>query len=285
MKKTILITGATDGIGLETAKLLAADGHDLLIHGRSPEKLAAVKTLLSAIENVGRITSYVADLSDFSDVKNLVNKIKGEHSVLDVLINNAGVFKTPDTITSDGLDSRFVVNTIAPYFISQHLLPLLANAKESSLDETACSGRIINLSSAAQAPLDIAAFVGDTQKVKNLSDMEAYAQSKLAITMWSHTLAEKLAQQPQAITVIAVNPGSLLASKMVKEGFGLVGNDLSIGAKILNRMALEPGIEQHSGQYFDNDSGQFAAAHLDVMDKQKSAQLIDAMEQILTRIM
>jgi NAD(P)-dependent dehydrogenase (short-subunit alcohol dehydrogenase family) len=285
MKKTILITGATDGIGLEAAKLFAADGHDLLIHGRSPEKLAAVKTLLSAIENAGSITGYLADLSDFSDVKKLVNKIKAEHNVLNVLINNAGVFKTPDTITSDGLDSRFVVNTIAPYFISQHLLPLLVNSKKSSLDEASYPGRIINLSSAAQAPLDIAAFLGETQKVKSLSDMEAYAQSKLAITMWSRTLAEKLAQQPQTITVIAVNPGSLLGSKMVKEGFGLVGNDLSVGAKILNRMALESGIERHSGQYFDNDSGQFAAAHLDVMDNQKSDQLIDAMEKIITRVM
>lgn len=264
MKKMILITGATDGIGLETAKLLASNGHDLLIHGRNIEKLNSVKKLLTAIPNAGSINGYLADLSVFSDVTKLVDNIKNEHKNLDVLINNAGVFKTNNSITPDGLDVRFVVNTISPYILTQEFLPLLGN-----------SGRIINLSSAAQSPVNIQALLGKTK----LSDMEAYAQSKLAITMWSKVLADKI--DGKGPTIIAVNPGSLLASKMVKEGFGVEGHDLSIGAKILTRMALEEGISEHSGQYFDNDSGQFSQPHPDGLNLKKSAEVVEAIETLI----
>lgn len=266
MKKMILITGATDGIGLETAKLLASDGHNLLIHGRNAEKLNAVKKLLAAIPNAGSINSYLADLSIFSDVKKLVEDIKNDHKNLDVLINNAGIFKTNNAITGDGLDIRFVVNTISPYIFAQEFSPLLGS-----------SGRIINLSSAAQAPVNIQALLG---KVK-LSDMEAYAQSKLAITMWSKVLAEKFDGKGPAI--IAVNPGSLLASKMVKEGFGVEGHDLSIGAKILKRLALEEGIAEHSGQYFDNDKGQFSQPHPDGLNLKKSEEVVEVINTMINK--
>lgn len=88
--------------------------------------------------------------------------------------------------------------------------------------------------------------------------MDAYAQSKLAITIWSRALAQEL---PNGPAIIAVNPGSLLASKMVKEGFGVAGNDLRIGADILSRLALDPGFAEHSGEYWDNDAGRFAQPH------------------------
>ena len=264
MKKTILITGATDGIGLETAKLLASNGHNLLIHGRNFDKLNAVKNLLSAIPNAGSVKGYLADFSVLSGVRDLASTIKHEHKSLDVLINNAGVFKTNNSLTVDGLDVRFVVNTISPYVLTQALLPLLGS-----------SGRIINLSSAAQASVDINALLG---KVK-LSDMEAYAQSKLAITMWSKTLSEKI--RGRGPTIIAVNPGSLLASKMVKEGFGVEGHDLSVGAQILQHMSLEQGISEHSGEYFDNDSGQFAKPHSDSENPMKLSELIEAIESVI----
>lgn len=264
MKKTILITGATDGIGLETAKLLAFDGHNLLIHGRDIQKLNSVKTLLAATPYSGNISAYLADLSDFSEVTKLISEIRSEYQHLDVLINNAGVFKTNNSLTAHGLDVRFVVNTISPYMLTQALLPLLGHL-----------GRVINLSSAAQAPVNIQAVRG----VVKLSDMQAYSQSKLAITMWSFVMAQKT--KDDGPTVIAVNPGSLLASKMVKEGFGVEGNDLAIGAKILQRMALEEGMSEHSGQYFDNDSGQFALPHADATNLQKSAEVVQVIESII----
>tara|TARA_R110000751_G_scaffold3930_3_gene18377 strand:+ start:20130 stop:20936 length:807 start_codon:yes stop_codon:yes gene_type:complete len=268
VKKTILITGATDGIGLETAKLLASDGHHLLIHGRNSQKLDSVKQVLAAIPDSGTVRSYLADLSDLSEVTKLVTDISKENQHLDVLINNAGVFKTNQPITAAGLDVRFVVNTISPYMLTQELLPLLGNG-----------GRVINLSSAAQAPVNIQALRGE---VSLSDDMQAYAQSKLAITMWSNIMAQQT--KAAGLTVIAVNPGSLLASKMVTEGFGVAGNDLAIGAKILQGLALEEGMSEHSGEYYDNDSGKFAAAHPDASNLQKSAEVVQVIESIIKRV-
>ena len=194
MQKTILVTGATDGIGLETVKMLYAQGHQVLLHGRNPAKLELAETMLSAIESDGQFESYVADLSRISDVEALASEVTEKHANLDVLINNAGIYKTPSAITQDGLDVRFVVNTIAPYLLTQRLLPLLGTC-----------GRVINLSSAAQAPVDTQALAGQVK----IDDMAAYAQSKLAITMWSRTMAQMYKDGP---AIIAVNPGSLLAA-------------------------------------------------------------------------
>ena len=264
MQKTILLTGATDGIGLETAKVLAAEGHTLLIHGRNAEKLAAVEKTLAAIPNVGAIESYIADLSDMADVETFAEAVIAKHQTLDVLINNAGIFKTPHPITSDGLDIRFVVNTIAPYQLTKRLLPLLGT-----------SGRVVNLSSAAQAPVSLEALAG---RVK-LDDMQAYSQSKLAITQWTRGMA--LSLNDNGPMIVAVNPGSLLASKMVKEGFGVEGSDLAIGATILCKAALSDEFATASGQYFDNDSRQFAPPHPEGLDTQKIDALIAGIEALI----
>lgn len=124
MQKIILITGATDGIGLETAKMLAQQGHHILIHGRNPAKINKVVAALSRLSKTAVIESYVADLSTLPEVEALATQIMAGHQRLDVLINNAGVYKVSDITTSDNLDVRFVVNTIAPYLLTQKLLPL-----------------------------------------------------------------------------------------------------------------------------------------------------------------
>jgi NAD(P)-dependent dehydrogenase (short-subunit alcohol dehydrogenase family) len=162
---------------------------------------------------------------------------------------------------------RFAVNTIAPYLLTQRLMPLLG----------AC-GRVINLSSAAQSPVDPEALTGPVK----LSDSEAYAQSKLALTMWSRALA--LSQIDGGPAIVAVNPGSMLGSKMVKEAIGVAGGDIRIGAEILTRAALSDEFETASGQYFDNDSGQFAAPHLDALDPQKAEQIVRAIEAVVAGI-
>ncbi|MDG3085875.1 SDR family NAD(P)-dependent oxidoreductase [Vibrio hannami] len=265
MQKTILITGATDGIGLETAKLLVTAGHNVLIHGRTPSKLKAVEELLSSIGGAGKIHSYTSDLSYIADVEALAVAISAEHSHLDVIINNAGVYTTPTTRTKDNLDVRFVVNTLSPYLLTQKLIHLLDS-----------SGRVVNLSSAAQSPVDISALLGQ----KALSDNAAYAQSKLAITMWSRHMADELGTNGPA--VIAVNPASFLGSKMVKEAYGVAGNDLSIGADILFRAALSDEFANASGRYYDNDSKQFSAPHPDAENTSKNKELVQVIEKILT---
>ena len=264
MTKTILLTGATDGIGLETAKLLAADGHRLLIHGRSDEKLAATAKLLQGVDGAGQIESYRADLSKITYVETLATAITKAHSTLDVLINNAGVFKVPNTRTEEGFDIRFVVNTLAPYLLTKRLLPLIP-----------ADGRVVNLSSAAQSPVSLDALAGK----QPLDDNQAYAQSKLAITMWSTYMARSIGNNGP--TIIAVNPGSLLASKMVKDAYGIDGKDIGVGADILVRAALSSEFSNATGQYFDNDLGQFGSPHRDALNAEKNQQLILAIDEIL----
>lgn len=265
MQKTILVTGSTDGIGLATARMLVSMGHHVLLHGRNPTKLENAERTLSDLPGSGRVESYVADLSRISDVEALATTITERHTHLDVLINNAGIFRVADPMTQDGLDVRFAVNTIAPYLLTRRLLPLLGP-----------SARVINLSSAAQSPVDLEALTG---RVNLTDDFTAYAQSKLALTMWSRSMA--LSFKDEGPAIIAVNPGSMLGSKMVKEGFGVAGGDIQIGADILTRAALSQEFSTASGLYFDNDSGQFTEPHPDALNLLKSEEVVHAIETIL----
>ena len=267
MQKTILITGSTDGIGFETAKTLASQGHHVLLHGRSESRLEHAKKTLYDISDKVRVETHLADLSRLSDVVTLAKAVTEQHDKLDVLINNAGVFKTTQAITQDGLDVRFEVNTIAPYLLTQQLLPLLGT-----------TGRVINLSSAAQDTVDPEALAGK----RKLADMPAYAQSKLAITMWTRHMA--LTLNDKGPVFIAVNPGSLLGTKMVKEGFGMAGKDIGIGADILVRAALSDEFATASGEYFDNDIGAFASPHPDVLDPEKAEELVRAIDAVLAGV-
>lgn len=265
MQKTIMITGATDGIGLETARLFKSRGHHLLLHGRNQSKLDAVVSSLMASPGEGRVNGLLADLSRLPEVDAMADAVMQQHDSLDVLINNAGIFKTKEPVTDDGLDVRFVVNTLAPYLLTRKLMPLIGDA-----------GRVINVSSAAQAPVSLEALAGR----ETLEAMDAYAQSKFALTMWSIELSKR----PGTPVVVAVNPGSLLGSKMVKEGFGVAGGDLKIGADILSRAALDAEFQSATGLYFDNDSGSFAAPHADAADPDKVVGVVRAIESVIARL-
>ena len=149
MSKVVFITGATDGIGRATAEQFALAGHHLLLHGRSREKLAHVVDDLDA-KGEGTVSSYLADLSRLDDIETMCDDIRNDGHVIDVLLNNAGILNTNQPINNEGLDVRFMVNTIAPYMIVKRLQPSLSDG-----------ARIINLSSAAQERLNIRAFKGE----------------------------------------------------------------------------------------------------------------------------
>ncbi|MEW2914609.1 SDR family NAD(P)-dependent oxidoreductase [Leisingera sp. JC11] len=238
MTKTILITGATDGLGRATAEALAGQGHSLILHGRNRSKLEAAAQELRGTS--ATVATVQADLSALDQAAAMARQVNADHPAIDVLINNAGVFKTAQTVSPGGFDVRFAVNTFAPALLTQRLLPVIPG-----------NGRIIHLSSAAQAPVDLDAMAGGSP----LQAMEAYAQSKLAITLWSQHFAS---EHPQGPVSIAVNPGSLLATRMVREGFGTSGNDLNIGVDILTRAALSEDFADVSGRYYDNDAGRLA---------------------------
>lgn len=264
--KTIFITGATDGIGLETAKLLAAQGLSLIVHGRSEDKLRAAIEQVQAHATGQDVETCLADFSNLKEVERAAEAVSKTGKPIDALINNAGVLKAPSAATSDGLDVRFVVNTLAPYVLVRKLADALAPG-----------ARVVNVSSAAQAPVDLSALAGPPC----LSDMEAYSQSKLALTMWSVELAREFGGDP---SFCSVNPGSLLASKMVKEGFGIAGNDLSIGATVLAEAAVSDKFANSNGRYFDNDAGSFGELHRDATSAEKCRELVAAMDRVLERL-
>ena len=252
MKKKILITGATDGLGYLAAKELIRLGHQVIIHGRSSKKLDHAMTELQPAGSLH------CDLSDLDSVHQTAKALPTD---LDVLINNAGVFRTAAPITTTGMDIRFVVNTLAPL---QLTLAAMANMNTES--------KIINLSSAAQAPVNLDALAG----THHLDDeFLAYAQSKLALTHWTRHLA----QQTDTL-MCSVNPASLLATKMVSEGFGLAGSDPNKGRDILIRAALSEDFARHlrvqPGAYFDNDLGDFGPAHENADDSELNRQVYEA---------
>lgn len=262
MCKTILLTGATDGIGLETAKALIKLDHHLIIHGRNSEKLRSTKQQLLSLSSKASVDTLNADLSELKSVKQLASAALDRFNNIDVLINNAGVFKTNPTKNSRGVDVRFMVNTIAPFYLSHALLPILNK-----------NGRIINVSSAAQTPVSIDALLGRS----DLEPMQAYSQSKLAIRLWSAVYS----QGKNNPICISVNPGSLLASKMVKEGFGIAGSDLSIGADIIIKIALSPDMLLRNGQYYDNDQGEFHDGIVSDAHKAMAKQLVNTMHLMI----
>ncbi|MEO0788095.1 MAG: SDR family NAD(P)-dependent oxidoreductase [Bacteroidota bacterium] len=243
MRKTILITGSTDGIGKLAAIKLAKSDHKLYLHGRNPDKLSATISEIVTTTNNQNIDGFVADFSNLDQVSTMAHQINDRVSTLDVLINNAGVYKSARTNNENSLDLRFVVNYLAPYKLTLELLPLLR----------ASAARVINLSSAAQAPVSLNALRGE----KQIPTHSSYAQSKLALSMWSAHLAKT---EPQ-LNVIAVNPGSLLNTNMVREGFGFHQASADVGAKILYDLAISDQYKNDSGKYFDNDRGGFGQIH------------------------
>lgn len=265
--KTVFLTGATDGIGLSVAYKLVELGHRVLIHGRNPNKLADVAAQLNALAGA-EVVGFCADLSDLKATERLCDDLSSQFPAIDILINNAGIYKTSEPITQDELDIRFVVNTLAPYLITQRLLPNLSGA-----------GRVINLSSAAQSTVDLQVMQGQ----RHIDAFAAYAQSKLGIMMWSSQLARTLGQMGPMI--ISVNPGSLLASKMVKEGFGVAGKDINIGSNCVVNIALNDSFAAATGLYYDNDASQLTQPHPDALDEARCNTLIKTMDVMIERLL
>lgn len=261
--KVILLTGATDGIGKETAKKLIAQGHQVLLHGRSAKKLESLRESCTSNAECQNVETFQSDLSDPRQVVVMANSILEKHDRIDVLINNAGVFKVPQSKTADGLDVRFAVNTIAPYLLTKKLLPILPK-----------HARVINVSSAAQAPVDLEAVKPGGPP---LSDNAAYAQSKLGVTMMTYALS----LQHTDHVMVSVNPASFLGSKMVKEAYGVAGKSLDIGADILVEAATSKKFDRSSGKYWDNDNGAFLPPHPDGTNQKKSQALADTMDSVL----
>ena len=237
MTTTVLVTGATDGIGRETAHELARRGYRVIVHGRKSEKLAAEVSSLSALGTGGAL-SVRADFSHLDDVRSMVAELESEDLRLDVLVNNAGIYAKRDERTSDGLESTMVVNHLAPFLLT-HLL--LASSVGAGLS------RIVNVSSVAHARgrLDADDPGG---KGSTFDPYGSYAASKLANVLFTVELARRLGSSP---TVNALHPG-VVSTKLLTKGFEIEGPDsLAEGAATSVYLVTSPDVANVTGRYFD----------------------------------
>lgn len=232
--KTILITGATDGVGRAVARALALDGATVLIHGRSQERGRAL------LAELGRSAFYAADLASLDEVRRLAAAIQADHQRLDVLINNAGIGAgadgEPRQLSADGHELRFAVNYLAPFLLTRLLLPQLKSAAPS---------RIVNVASIGQQPLDF----GDVMLTRGYHGWRAYNQSKLALIMFTFDLAAEL--EGTGVTANALHPATLMPTTMVREAGIAPRSTLEDGRDAILNLAAASALEGRSGLYYD----------------------------------
>ncbi len=235
-EQVILVTGATDGIGRGVAEALAEHGATVLLHGRDAARLEIARQEIEAATGNDRLETYISDFASLADVRALAGSITANHDRLDVLLNNAGLGRSQSRETSaDGHELRFQVNHLAPFLLQHLLLPALRRAAPA---------RIVNVASAGQRAIDF----DNVMLERGYDGIGAYCQSKLAMVMGSFELAARLS--PAEITVNSLHPGTLLDTKMVREGFGPPQGPIETGIESEFFLATSPELDGVSGEYF-----------------------------------
>jgi NAD(P)-dependent dehydrogenase (short-subunit alcohol dehydrogenase family) len=239
-EQTILVTGATDGLGRALARELAARGATVLLHGRAKARLEDTRREIVEATGSDRLRTYLADLASLEQVRRLGRELDADQQRLDVLVNNAGIGGDgPRQQSADGLELRFAVNYLAPFLLTELLLPLLRRSAPA---------RIVNVASVGQVPIDF----DDVMLERHYDALHAYRQSKLAQIMFTFELAERLrAAGESGVTVNALHPATLMNTKMALETFGYAMSTIEDGVEATLRLAVAPELEGVSGRYFD----------------------------------
>lgn len=247
--KTVLVTGATDGIGKETARRLAERGARVFIAGRNAEKGAAAVRDIATNTGTDQAEFLQADLSVQADVRGLAKAVKQRTNRLDVLVNNAGVIMFRREETHDGIEMTFGLNHLNYFLLTHELLDLL---------KASAPARIVSVASIAhrRAILDF----DDLQLSRGFGAWKAYSRSKLANIMFTYALARRL--EGTAVTANCLHPGFVSShfgqngGFLARTGMALAmrfGNAISVaqGAQTSVYLASAPEVSSQSGLYFD----------------------------------
>ncbi|OIJ66352.1 SDR family NAD(P)-dependent oxidoreductase [Streptomyces mangrovisoli] len=264
---TLLITGATSGLGRYLAFELVRSGHTVLAHGRDPDRTERLAAELSALgaEHGGQAHGLVADLASLAQVRDLATRVGEAHPGLDVLVNNAGVGSGPPgagrELSVDGHELRLAVNYLAPVLLTRELLPLLrANAPS----------RIVNVGSVGQEPLDFS----DPELARGYNGVSAYCRSKFALAAATFTLAEELAGTGVAVNVL--HPATYMDTAMVQEGGISPWHTVADGAPGVLALATE---DLGTGRFFDGTEP--SRAHEGTYDPETRKRLAAVTAQLL----
>ncbi len=230
-ESTILVTGATDGLGRALARQLHAEGAQLLVHGRDAAKLDALREELPGAHTLQ------AEFASLDDVRRMAADV-GE---LDVLVNNAGIGSgMPEgrerAESKDGHELRFQVNYLAGYLLTELLLDRLRHP-----------ARVVFVSSLGQMPIDF----GDVMLEHSYSGIQAYCQSKLAQIAYGMALAERF--DAQEVTVNSLHPSTFMPTKMVLAERGAALDPLEQGVDATHRLVADPALDGVTGRFFDRD--------------------------------
>ncbi len=252
-QKTALVTGATGGIGMETARELARRGYHVLLHGRTLTKATAAAELLRAEPGHSDLTPLGADLSKLDEVRALAEAARAVTGRLDVLVNNAGVWNSHQELTAEGVEKTLAVNHLAYFLLSHLLLPVLRKSPGS---------RIVCVASDSHRQIK-GMFFDDLNLDKNYHGLRSYAQSKLANVLFVYEY-ERRRPGPDYPAIYAVQPG------LVQTDIGLKGNTWlhrlawrvrrrmsghktpAEGAATSIYLATEPAVLEQSGLYWDD---------------------------------
>ncbi|MFF4174201.1 SDR family NAD(P)-dependent oxidoreductase [Streptomyces sp. NPDC001744] len=245
--KTVLLTGATQGMGFRLAFLLAARGATLLLHGRDQQRLAAAAGAIRTQAPEASVRTYRADLADLEQVSTLADTVLSVEPRLDALVNNAavggGIDPTVRQTSRQGHELRFAVNHLAPYVLTRRLLPLLVASAPS---------RVVNVASAGQAPIRF----DDVMLERDYDGVQAYCRSKLALLMATFDLAAD--SVPHEFTVNALHPAHLMDTSMVRQSGFAPAATLDEGARPTLRLIADPELDNTTGRYFDRYDDQLA---------------------------
>jgi NAD(P)-dependent dehydrogenase (short-subunit alcohol dehydrogenase family) len=259
---TILITGATSGLGRYVAFELVRAGHLVLAHGRDEGR---TRRLVVELRTEGAAEGFVADLASLAKVRELGAHVADAHPELDVLVNNAGVGSGPHgagrELSADGHELRLAVNYLAPVVLTRALLPVLrANAP----------ARIVNVGSVGQEPL---AF-DDPELARGYSGVSAYCRSKLALAAHTFALAEEL--DGTGVSVNVLHPATYMDTAMVREAGVTPWNTVADGAAGVLALATR---DLGTGRYFDGTRP--ARAHEAAYDPDVRKRLAAVTDQLL----